>query len=59
MKTKPHPTNDATAQWQTAKDSVKALKKENQAMRSILQGVIDALKDHDATLAASGVSTDF
>lgn len=56
---KTHPTNDATAEWQTALESVQTAHEENRKMRGILQALVDTIKAHQDTLAATGISTDF
>ena len=56
---KPHPTNDATEEWQTALDSIQTAHKESRKMRGILQALVDTIKTHQDTLAANGISTDF
>lgn len=56
---KPHPTNDATAEWQAALDSIQTAHEENRKMRGILQALVDTIKAHQDTLAATGISTDF
>ena len=56
---KPHPTNDATAEWQTALNSIQTAHEENRKMRGILQALVDTIKAHQDTLAATGISTDF
>ena len=56
---KPHPTNDATEEWQTALDSVQTAHEESRKMRGILQALVDTIKTHQDTLAANGISTDF
>jgi hypothetical protein len=56
---KPHPHNDATAEWQTALESVQTAHEENRKMRGILQALVDTIKTHQDTLAATGISTDF
>jgi hypothetical protein len=56
---KTHPTNDATAEWQTALDSIQTAHEESRKMRGILQAIVDTIKTHQDTLAANGISTDF
>lgn len=53
------PTPDSSSEWQTALKGVQTAHEENRKLRFILQSLMDTIKTHNDTLAATGIATDF